>query len=824
MELPRALRQAARRLFRAPLFTLTAIFTLALGIGANTAIFSVVHAVLLRPLPFDEPDRLVGMWHSAPGLNFDILNQSPATYLTYRDDSEALEDIAIWDNTQVSVTGLEEPEQVSAMLVTDGLLPLLRVQPSMGRAFTAEDDSPGAPQTIMISHGYWQRAFGGDPGTVGRTLAVNGTQREIIGILPEEFRFLQFNPSILVVPQWDRNEVIFGNFSFQAVGRLAPGATIQQVANEVQRLSRVAVERFPGPVTMTMYDQAQFGPVIRPLKEDLIGEVRSVLWILLGTVAMVLLIACANVANLFLVRAEGRVRDVAVQTALGAGRGRVAGIFLSESVLLGLAGGFFGLLLAFGGLRVLLATAPANLPRLEDIGLNPTVLAFTAAVSIVAGLLFGLFPLWRYGNPELVSSLKEGGRGGSQGKHRHRVRNVLVVAQMALALVLLVGSGLMIRSFQALRNVDPGFDDPDEVLTFRVSIPSAVVEDADEVALAHEQILTRLRAIPGVVDAAASSSITMDRFDSNDALFVEDDPVPEGQIPPIRRFKWILPGYFGTMGNPILAGRDLEWGDIHDRRPVTVVTENFASIYWDSPNAALGRRVSTVSMEGGQARVYREIVGVVGNVYDDGVDQPSVPVVYWPIAQADWYDDGLSVQRSLAYSVRTAGPNPNDLLPRVQEAVWSVSRSLPLANVRTLEEIQDRSMARTQFTLVMLGIAAAVALLLGAVGLYGVISYAVSQRRREIGVRMALGAEQADVSRMVLGQGMVLAAGGVGLGLLAAFWLTRLMSSLLHGVRPVDLPTYGAVAGALLAVAVAATYLPARRAAGVDPAVTLREE
>jgi predicted permease len=658
---------------------------------------------------------------------------------------------------------------------------------------------------------------------VGRTLTVNGRPREIIGVAPGDFRFLRNDPAVILPAQLDPAEVFFGNFDYQAVARLRPGATLEQVAAEVDRLIPVAVERYPGPVSMTMVEQARFAAVIRPLKEDVVGDVRAVLWVLLAGVGMVLLIACANVANLFLVRAEGRVRDVAVRTALGATRGRVAVDFLSESLLLALAGGTLGVVLAFVGLEVLLAMAPGNLPRVDEISLDPVVLAFTVAVSLLAGLLFGLFALLRYGRPLLVSALKEGGRGGSAGRDRHLSRKGLVVAQVALALVLLVGSGLMIRSFQALRNVDPGFVDPDDVLVFRTTVPSAVVEDAVEAALVHEQILRRLRELPGVAAAGASYSVTMDGYDSNDALYVEDFPVPEGQIPPIRRFKWVMPGYFETMGNPLLAGRDISWQDIHDARPVAVVSENFAREHWRDPAAALGERIGTIVLEG-EETVWREIVGVVGNVQDNGLDQPAPAVIYWPIVQRDWYVAGIAVQRSMAYAVRAGPDGVAGLLPRVQEAVWSVNGNLPLANVRTLAEILDRSLARTSFTLVMLGIAAGVALLLGTVGIYGVISYTVSQRSREIGVRMALGAGRGDVSRMVVGQGMLLTGLGVAGGLLAAFVLTRLMTSLLYGVEPLDPVTYLATASTLALVALVASWLPARRAASLDPAHTLRQE
>ena len=818
----RHLTLATRRLLRSPLFTFTAIVTLGVGIGANTAIFSVLNGVLLKPLPFDDSDRLVALWHEAPGLGFDELNQSPATYLTYRSDIDILEEVAMWDDNGAQVTGLAEPEQVETLMVTDGFLPLLRVDAARGRRFTAADDAPGAPATVMLTHSYWQRTFGGDPGAVGRTLQVNGEPREIIGVLPEGFRFLETDPAFLYPAQFDPTEVFFGNFSYQGIARLNPGTTLDQVASEVERLIPVAVERFPGPISMSMVDQARFGAVIRPLKEDVVGDVRAVLWVLLGTVAFILLIAAANVANLFLVRAEGSQRDVAVRTAMGAGRGEIAGQFLGESLVLGTAGGVLGIGIAWAGLRLLLSLAPADLPRLAEIQLDPVVLAFTAVISIAAGLLFGSFAWARYGRPNLVASLKEGGRGGSQGKDRHRARNGLVVAQISLALVLLVGSGLMVRSFQALRNVDPGFD-PDNVLTFRVSIPRAVIESPEETVLAYEEMLRNLREIPGVTMAGGATAVPLGGWDSNDAVFVEDAPTPEGEIPPIRRFNWVMPGYFEAVGIPLLAGRDLEWDEVREGRPVVVVSENFAREYWGSPLEAVGRRVGGIDLEGGD-RTWHEIVGVVGTVREDGLDQDPTSVMYWPLLQRDFYGAGAELRRTVAFAVRAQPSALAGLQAQAREAVWSVTSSVPVAQVRMHAALVERSMARTAFTLVMLAIAATVALLLGAVGIYGVISYAVSQRTREIGVRMALGAERNDVSNMVVRQGLVLAAMGVGLGLVAATGLTRLMSSLLFGVEPIDFPTYGAVSIVLAGVAAVASWLPARRAAAVDPAITLRQE
>ncbi|MEJ2184640.1 MAG: ABC transporter permease [Gemmatimonadota bacterium] len=804
----RPLRHAARRLLRTPLFTLTAMLTLAVGIGANTAIFSVVNGVLLKPLPYPEPDRLVGLWHTAPGLGFNRVNQSPATYLTYRSDSKLLKDVALWSVSSLSVTGLDRPERVDALRVTDGFLPLLGVRPVLGRVFSREDDSPGTPETIMLSYGYWQRAFGGAKDVVGRTLTVSGRPAQIIGVLLFPARF-------------DPSAVVMGNFSYQAFGRMKPGVTPDQVAAEIDRLIPVATERYPGPLTLSMMKQAKFAALIQPLKAEVVGNVGSLLWVLLATVGMVLLIACANVANLFLVRAEGRVRDVAVRTALGAGRRDIARQFLMESVLLGLLGGAVGLVLAWAGLKALLNLVPSgDLPRIHEITLDPVVLAFTLAMSVLAGLLFGLFPLLRYGRPNLVSSLKEGGRGSSTGRTRHRARNGLVVAQVALALVLLVGSGLMVRSFIALRSVDPGFRNSDRVLTFAVSIPSAVEPDPERAALAHEQIGQALAAIPGVESVGAASAIPM-AGQTNDPVYVQDFPTEEGQLPPIRRMKWIMPGYFATMGERVLAGRVFTWSDVHTRAPVAMVTEAFARAYWDSPADAVGKYIASGSTSSNK---WRQIVGVVGNVHDDGVDQPAPPIVYWPMVMADYWSTPLQVQRYLMYTVRATAAAMPGLLPRAQAAVWSVNPDLPLAEVRTMGEVLHRSLARTSFTLVMLAIAAAVALLLGTIGIYGVISYAVSQRTREIGVRMALGAEQRDVGRMVVGEGLVLVGLGLVIGLAAAAGLTRFMRSLLHGIAPFDPATYAAVALLLAAVAALASWLPARRAARMDPAHTLRSE
>ena len=656
---------------------------------------------------------------------------------------------------------------------------------------------------------------------------MDGETREIVGVMPERLRFIRWNPAIYLPFQFDRATLFVGNFSYQALARLKPDVTIETANADVDRMVPLAFEKFPGGMPFDMLENAQFASYIRPLKQDVVGNIGEVLWVLLGTVGMILLIACANVANLFLVRAEGREREMAVRTAMGASRRAIGWEFLKESLALGVLGGVAGVGLAFGGLKLLGSLAGANLPRMEEIGLNPPVLLFTLGISIFASIIFGLFPILRFANGKLVNGLKEGGRGGSAGKEKHRARNILVVAQMALALVLLVGSGLMVRSFIALRHVDPGFRNPEEVLTVRLYIPPTEVEDPVQLTRTHQAIADRLAALPGVSSVGLSSSVTMDGWDSNDAVWLEDFPIPEDQVPPIRRFKWVGENYIETMQIPLVAGRTLDWRDSYDLNRVVMVTENFAREYWEQPSQALGRRIATMSPD---AADWREIVGVVGNVRDDGLDQDPTPVVYWPMLTPNVWtglpgeQSELQHRRTMRFAVRSDRVQTAGFLPEVRDAIWSVNPNLPLADVRTARELMDQSISRTSFTLIMLIIAATVAMFLGAIGIYGVISYLVSQRTRELGVRMALGAESSDVRGLVLRQGLVLACAGVVVGLGAALMLTRLMEALLYGVDPVDPVTFSLVALALTAVALAASYFPARKASKVDPVVAIRFE
>jgi predicted permease len=817
----RRIVRTVRRLVRAPLFTSVAVLTLALGIGANTAIFSVIRGVLLKPLPFDHPDELVGVWHSAPGVKIPLLNQAPSLYLTYRDEGRTFVDSGMWNTESVTITGTGEPERVTGLVVTDGILPVLRVQPVLGRRFDAEDDSPRTPERIMLAHAYWERKFGSDPSVIGRQLTVDGKPREIIGVLPAGFRFLDTNPQIVLPLRLDRTKVFVGNFSYRGIGRLKPGVTIEQANADIARMIPMAEQRFPMPpgFTKAMFEEIRLAPNVRPLAQDVIGDVGRVLWLLLGTVAIVLLIACANVANLFLVRAEGRQQELAIHAALGAGSRRIAWELLSESLFLSLVGGALGLLLAWGGVRALVAMAPEGLPRVQDIGIDPLVVVFTLAVSLFAGVLFGILPVIKLATPRLASALNQGGRLGTASRQRHRARNTLVVLEIALAVILLVASGLMIRTFQALRDVNPGFVNPAQVLTMRVSIPESMIADPEQAIRTHEQIAAKLREIPGVVSVGVASRISMDGDGEHDPVFVEDFPGPGGRVPPIRTYRFVEGSYFTTMGNPVIAGRALTWADSYQKTPVVLVNETFAREYWKQPAAALGRRIRN-----SPADPWRTIVGVVGDERADGLAKPTPGIVYWPLLLDHFWDTPVRTQRTVTYAIRTDRAGSPTLLKEIQQAVWSVNGSLPVANVRTLSDIMSGSMAQTSFALVMLGIAAAVALMLGVIGIYGVIAYVAAQRTKEIGIRIALGADSRSVTGLFLRQGMLLGSAGILAGLVVAGGITRVMSTLLFGVGALDPVTYVAVALGLGLTALLASYVPAARAARVAPAEALRRE
>jgi len=818
------LRQVLRRLSRAPLFTTITLLTLAIGVGANTVIFSVVQGVLLKPLPYPHPEQLIGVWHSAPGIDIKELNMSPSIYFIDREQNTTLQDIGVYDNDSLSVTGAGQPEHVRGLDVTDGTLPILGVVPALGRSFTRKDDSPGSPQTVLLSYGYWQKKFGGDRSVIGRSITVDGKPREIIGVLPKGFHFLDQQDAALILPfQWDRSKVKLGNFSQRSLARLKRGVTMAQASADMARLLPVVLRSFPVPegFSVSLFEKARIMPNLRPLKQDVVGDIGKVLWVLMGSIALVLLVACANVANLLLVRVEGRRQEFAIRSALGAGWGRIAGELFFESMVLGIAGSLIGLALAYGALRLLVAMAPTGLPRIHEIGIDFPVLLFTLGLALFTSLLIGAIPVIKYAGASVNSGLREGGRALSQSRERHRARKALVIVQVALALVLLICSGLMIRTFRALMHVSPGFDAPDSVQTFRFYIPETQIPDTqrDRVVRMQQDILDKLAGIPGVSSVSFSTAVPLDGYDSNDVLSAQDHMLGEGQLPPIRRFKFISPGTFATLGTKLVSGRDLTWEDIYQKLPVAIISESFAREYWHDANGALGKRIRVASVDD-----WREIVGVAQDVHDDGVDQKAPGTVYWPVMQDKFEGEKEMLRRGVAFVIRSPRAGSQAFVNEIQQRVWSVNPEVPLADMTTLGELYTKSMARTSFTLLMLCVAGGMALLLGIVGIYGVISYSVSQRTREIGIRMALGAQRQALTAMFVRQGLWLTGIGVACGLVVAFIAMRLMSSLLFNVSPVDPITYLAITGGVVATAYLACYLPARRAATVDPVNALRAE
>jgi predicted permease len=810
-----------RALTRVPAFTALVVFTLALGIAANTAIFSVIQAVLLKPLPFPEPDRIVDIDHEAPGVNIQHAGSAAFLHFTYHDDSKSFLAVGLWRPTTFSVTGVGEPEEVRGLDVTQGVLPLLGVQPALGRFFTAKDDAPGGGETVVLAHSYWQTRFGGARSVLGHPLLLDGRPREVIGVLPAAFRFLDQTPSVIVPIRLNRGETHLGEFNYSGIGRLKAGVPFAQASAELARLVPVALHRFPSFSGMNprLFEEARITPVVRPLSWVETGDISGTLWVLMGTVGIVLLIACANVANLMLVRAEVRQQEFAVRAALGASRGRIVRHLLLESVVLASGGGVVGVGLAYAALRLLKALAPSNLPRVDQIALDGTVLLFAVGISLTAGLLFGIIPAFRHTALRLGTTLRAGGRSLSESRERRHARSALVIVQVALALMLLVSAGLMIRTFQALRHVDPGFTDPGTVQTLRIVIPESQAQDAVVAVQLEQQIAERLAAIPGVTSVGLTTIVPMDGGGWHDPIYASDKVYSDSQMPPLRQFKFVSPGFFRTMGTPLRAGRDFTWTDTFEKRFVAIVSESVARELWGTPAGAIGKRIR----ENLQSP-WREVVGVVGDMRDDGVNQPAASNVMWPLLLEKFAGNDQIAMRSLGYMIRTDRAGSDSLIKEIGQTVWSVNPNLPLAGVRTLHTIYERSLARTSFTLVMLAIAGGMALVLGLAGIYGVISYSVAQRTREIGIRLALGARAQDVAGMFVGYGFRLAAIGVAGGLAASAASTRLISSLLFDVTPLDPVTYAAVSAGLVAAAAIASYAPARRATMVNPIESLRAE
>ncbi len=822
------IRYGLRALRRNPTFTAVALLTIAIGIGANTAVFSVVNSVLLKPLNYPNAEQLVSLHQIAPGApglaDFESgLHLSPSMYFTYAEHNRAFQSLGVWATGTASVTGVAEPEQVHTVEVSDGVLQALDVPPAVGRWLSETDQVPRGPQRVMISYGYWQRRFGGDQSIVGRNIIVDARPREIVGVTHKGFRLVDTDFDVMVPLVFDRRNLILAGFGFEGVARLKPSFTIAEANADLTRMLPMWMDSWTnGPGTNPhFYETWKITPMIRPLKREVIGNVSDVLWVVMGTIGLVMLVACANVTNLLLVRIEARQQELAVRAALGAGWGRMVRGLLVESVMLGLMGGALGAVFAYAGVRLLLAIGPTNLPRLSEISLDARTLAFTVLLAVLSGLFLGLIPALKYAGPRASLALRSGGRAANASREGHRPRNILVVGQVAMALVLLASAGLMIRTFRALRTVDPGFTDPQHLQVMRISIPGALVAQPERVLRIQNQILEKLAATPGVQSAGLVSQMPMEGFDSDwDCIFAQDKTYPDNVMAPLYLYKYISPDFLQTAGTRLIAGREFTWSDIYGLRPVVMISENLARETWGTPAAAIGKQLREFS-----SMPWHEVIGVIQDVRERGVQDKAPEIVYWPPMMEYLFGRKTAdTVRTVTFVIRSARAGTQSFLDEVRAAVWSVNSNLPLASVRTMEEVYDKSVARTSFTLVMLGIAGAMALVLGIVGIYGVISYTVSQRMREIGIRLALGAQGGDVLQMVLKQGAKMALVGVAIGIGAAFALTRLMTNLLFGVTAHDPVTFAAVAVVLFMVVLWASYIPARRAMRVDPMVALRYE
>jgi putative ABC transport system permease protein len=807
----RDLKFALRRLALTPGFTLATLITLALGIGANTAIFSIINSVLLKSLPFHEPDRLIGVWQTAPGVNIKDLNASIADYLTYREDSSTFADIALWDGRSFTVTEFADPERVEGMSLTFRLLPMLGVQPIIGREFAETDNQDKSPEVVMLGYGYWQRRFGGDPKVIGRSIIVDGSAREIIGVLPNNFWFMDMGHDLLAPFRFNRSTVRLAGYNYQAIARLRPGVTIEQANDDLTRMIGIELNKFPPPIGMSkqMMEDARLGPNVRPLVNDLLGDIGRSLWVVMATIGIVLLIACANVANLLLVRTEGRAQEFAIRAALGASRWHIAREMFAESLALAVMGGCLGVGFAFAVVKLVLKLSPARLPRFEQISVDAPALLFTLGISIVAGFAVGAIPVLKHGRVRLTESLRAGGRNASAGRKRNLTRNTLTVIQVGLALVLLIGSGLMIRTFQAIRRVHPGFSSPEELQTLRISISrTAAPKDADLLQL-QNNLVNRLATIAGVSEVSILGGLPMTGYMSQDPIFASDHSYAANQIPPLRRFITAAPGAFHALGTPMRAGREFSWTEIHQKRQVVIISENFAREYWGSAQAAIGKQIRENPNDS-----WSEIIGVVSDLRHDGADKEAPKSVYWP----------LRMQNSTPFLIRSSRAGADNFLNEVRQTIWAVNGSLPITEVQTMKQIYDKSMARTGFTLILLAISGGMALLLALVGIYAVISYTIAQKTREIGIRMALGAQSGELKRMFVGRGLLWSGIGAAAGLTAAAALSRLMSALLFEISPLDPVTYSVAAAGILAAAAVASYLPARRVTLVDPIEALRAE
>lgn len=800
------LRLAARNLAKVPVFSAVVVLTLALGIGANVSIVAVVNAVLIRPLPYPDSDRIVWIKHHAPGLDLPELENSQGTLRLYKEHARSFSHFGAVREEKRNLTGGVQPTRVQVAYVTPSMFGVLGVTPSLGRPLVDEDAEPGATPVVVLTHAGWSAQFGRAPDVVGRTIELDGVTAEVVGVMPEGFAYPK-PETVGLLPYRIEPDGPFHAFGIQGLARLAPGVTLETARTEVSQLQPRLSEMFSIP-TPEFLERARWTASVTPFRDVVIGDAAAGLWIVLGTVGFLLLVACASVANLFLVRAESRQRETGIRLALGASKGRIASVFLAESLLIGLAGGAVGLILSVFALRALVSSGPAQLPRLHEIGMDATVFAFAAVLSLAAGLIFGLLPVGAQMRGSLAALTREG-RGTSAGRDRQRVRKTLIVAQIALALVLLTGSGLMLRTFDRLRSVDPGIQ-PEGVLTLGVSFGQH--RERAETASLMQRILDEAVQLPGVAAVGTTNTIPVRPDAVNGGSFdIESRPRAEGELPPVTMFAVVAGDYFQAMGMRLREGRAIERGDAEHGRHVAWVNETFARSFLNG--TALGERIRFATDS-----TWYEIVGVVNDVRTFGLREEVRPMAYLPMSTS-LYNASLEL---LHLVVRTPS-DPLALAPALRRVVEQVEPNTPILSARTMSAVVSESMADTSFTMVILLIAASVALLLGAIGLYGVIGYVVSQRTREMGLRMALGAMPGQLRSMVLRQGLTLAGVGILIGLIGAVLMSRLMESLLFGVSSRDPLTFLAVPLVLLLVAAAAAYFPARRASGVDPVEALRE-
>jgi predicted permease len=800
-------RLAIRSLRKQPRFTLVASLTLALGIGAVTAIFSVVNGVLLEPLPYPNASRLVNIWSTAPGLGYDQFEVSPDIFKFYKDNATVFEDMALSQQRRATLSRQGGPEVLDAAVTSASYFPTLGASFPVGRSYTAAEDAPTAPQVAVISYRLWKRAFNGDRAVLDQPVRINSEPMQIVGVAPL-WMDRQGSPDIWMPTRFPADEFPKGSFGWDVIARLKPGITPAQATTHLEPLVTRAMELITSDNYRAFLTNGRYRPLVHSMKEDIVGDAVRPLWILLGTVGMVLLIACANVANLCLIRAESRQREIGVRLALGGARSTLIRSLMTEAVVLALLGAVAGVVVARLAVPALIRLAPATIPRLEDVRVSAMALFVAIGLAAVSAVIFGLVPAIRYTRVSVLAALRHGGRSTTDSPSRHRGRSVLVAVQTAMAMVLLIGSGLMARSFVRMMHVDAGFD-PRGLTTTRVSLPPQAFRQPKDFARVSRQLVDQFAQIPGVTAVAATSNLPIDSGGSGTAFEVEGHPTAPGQLPPIVQYQVVTPGYFGTMHTGIRSGRDLEWRDAAS----LVVNKVVAERLWPGENP-IGRRVRRANGPGGPTPPWLTVVGLVDNIRQRSLRQPAEGEFYFPP------EAGIDVIPALSFVIRA--PRSAVTAEIVRTSVRAISQDMPIASVRPMTEVIDRSVVQFSFTMLTLGIAAAVALLLGAIGLYSVLSYAVSLQTREIGVRLALGAPQSRVMRTIVARGAVICAIGVAIGGAGAFALTRMLSSLLFETAPLDPVTFGGTAVAILLVALLASYLPARRAAAISPMESMR--